>query len=399
LAVFIENAHLAFQVKTEMHAREHVLSIISHDLKNPLANIDLAIQILDSSRPITEASANRAIARIQNSLKSAERLIADLLDFGKIHSGHLSMKFDAVSVESIVTTAIDTFELRCAQKNLKIQSLSEFDLPAVRCDLSRIHQVMWNLIGNSIKFTPSGGEIFISAKCIDGAVQFTVADNGKGIDPVEIDKIFDRFWQSKESWEVGYGLGLSIAKGIIIAHGGKIWAEVRSEGGTKIHFTLPIHPYSKSERSNAELSQKLLQTKQKVEQSSKILDGIVVFAVDDSPEVLGLLKIFFERAGAKYYCAESVYNAVEMVRTLEPDVVLSDIEMNGANGYDFLSCIRQMGNPKVCQIPVIAMTAHSEESELGKIANAGFQFVASKPFSAEQLIKDISALPLRRRKN
>lgn len=393
-AVSFENAHLFYQAKAAVHARELVLSIVSHDLRNPMASIDLAVQILNSSYPLTESSLRRATTRIQNALRSTERLISDLLDFGKIQSGSLSVRFEPSAVEAIVHTAIDTFQYRCAEKNLRLNSQLEPNLPPINCDHTRILQVLWNLIGNSIKFTPSGGEIRIEAKPQDEFVHFIVADTGCGIDPQDVENVFERFWQSKETRDVGYGLGLSIAKGIVLSHGGKMWVESQKSGGTKVHFTVPIATKAMQRSEESELSNG---TGRPRDHLRGLLEGTRILAVDDSPEVLVMLKMLFERAGAEFYCAESVLPAVEMARSLVPDVVITDIEMEGANGFDLLACIRQMGNPNVCQVPVVAMSAHSDQHELSKIQQAGFQFLVSKPFTAESLVRDLAALPLKRR--
>lgn len=392
-AVAIKNAHLFYQAQAAVHARELVLSIVSHDLKNPLSNIDLAVQILQSTSPITESSLKRATERIQASLRSTERLISDLLDFGKIQSGSLSVRLEPSDVASVVHTAIDTFQYRCAQKNLRLEYQLARDLPPINCDQTRILQVLWNLIGNSIKFTPSGGEIRITAEPQGEFIQFTVADSGKGIDAADLEKVFERFWQSKETREVGHGLGLSIAKGIIVSHGGKMWAESKKEGGTKMHFTVPIAPSSRETVTRSQVDA----NRSREDSLKGLLEGTRILAVDDSPEVLVMLKMLFERAGAEFYCAESVLAAVEMARSLVPDLVITDIEMDGANGFDLLACIRQMGNPNVCQVPVIAMSAHSEQHEVSRIEQAGFQFLVLKPFVAEKLVKDVASLPLKRR--
>lgn len=392
-AVSIENAHLFYQTQAAVHARELVLSIVSHDLKNPLSNIDLAVQILQSTSPVTEASLKRAIERIQASLRSTERLISDLLDFGKIQSGSLSVRLEPSDVEAIVHTAIDTFQHRCAQKNLRIEHQVAHDVPFINCDQTRILQVLWNLIGNSIKFTPIGGKIQISAEPKGEFMQVTVADSGKGINAADLEKVFERFWQSKETRDVGYGLGLSIAKGIIVSHGGKMWAESSEEGGTKMHFTVPIVPNARKASTHGQVDA----TMSRQDSLKGLLEGTRILAVDDSPEVLVMLKMLFERAGAEFYCAESVLPAIEMARSLVPDLVITDIEMDGANGFDLLACIRQMGNPNVCQVPVIAMSAHSEQHEVKRIEQAGFQFLVLKPFVADKLVKDVAALPLKRR--
>jgi PAS domain S-box-containing protein len=390
-AVAIDNADLYQRAKAAAHARELVLSIVSHDIRNPMANIDLALQMLHASVqsatvekiPLSFEIVDKTISRIKHSLLSMDRLISDLLDFGKIQSGTLSVKMEPVEVAELVKTAVEPFEEKCQRKSLRLISEIDAAVSRVHCDSTRLIQVLWNLIGNSIKFTAPGGEIRISVSAVNDRVQFTVADTGCGVSREELEKIFERFWQSKEAAEQGYGLGLSIAKGIVISHGGKIWAESIEGKGTKVHFLIQADQNPEVAISRTRPSREFL----------KSLSGVRILAVDDSPENLVLLKMFLERAGADFFFAKNVREALEVVDEVKPALVLTDIELGGENGFDLLRRLRMNESllGKV-RMPVIAMSAHADDESRRKIQSAGFDLEFQKPIVLANLADAIARL-------
>lgn len=393
-AVAIDNADLYQQAQAAAHARELVLSIVSHDIRNPMANIDLAVQMLHSTVqsttadriPLSAEMVDKTVTRIKSSLQSMDRLIADLLDFGKIQSGTLSVRIEPVEVAALVKTAVEPFEEKCRRKNLRLVTQIDAAVTQVRCDATRLVQVLWNLIGNSLKFTPAGGEIRLSATAEIDRVQFTVSDTGCGVNNEELGKIFERFWQSKEAAEMGYGLGLSIAKGIVVSHGGKIWAESTEGHGTEVHFVIPIEHNQPSPILQPRLEPELL----------KSLSGIRILAVDDAPENLVLLKMFMERAGAEFFFAESVREALGLLEEVCPSLILTDIELGPESGFDLLRRLRtQERLSGSLRTPVIALSAHGDDEWRRKIQAAGFDLEFQKPVVIPNLIDAIARLLLR----
>ncbi|MDZ4083367.1 MAG: ATP-binding protein [Bdellovibrionales bacterium] len=400
-AVAIDNADLYQRAQAAAHARELVLSIVSHDIRNPMANIDLAVQLLQSSaQSASEESLHLApelvektVSRIKSSLQAMERLIADLLDFGKIQSGTLSVKMESVEVAALVKTAIEPFEEKCRRKNLKLLTEIDEAVSRVRCDPTRLVQVLWNLIGNSLKFTPAGGEIRLSTKAdAEDRVHFTVADTGCGVNNAELSKIFERFWQSKEAAEIGYGLGLSIAKGIVVSHGGKIWAESSEGHGTEIHFVVPV---DHSQPNQPSIQSSPIVQPRPDKDLLKSLSGVRILAVDDAPENLVLLKMFLERAGADFFYSETVRDALGVLNEIHPDVILTDIELGRESGFDLLRRLRawesNLGKPRT---PVIALSAHVDDESRKKIQMAGFDLEFQKPFVPAVLVDAMARLTL-----
>ena len=227
-----------------VRARDEMLAVVSHDLENPLAVILLeAAQLLAHLPESGEPRAGilrESVELIRRSTARMKALIADLLELERL--GTKSFPLDIQPVESRVlleAAATDAQPLATAKQISLVLDLS--DTPKIEADPHRISQVLSNLIGNAIKFTPEGGTVTLRARSRDGALSVTIADTGRGIAPDDLAHIFDRYWRSKGSEQGGTGLGLYIAKGIVEAHGGRVWAEGSPHGATFV-FTLPIEP-------------------------------------------------------------------------------------------------------------------------------------------------------------
>jgi signal transduction histidine kinase len=167
-------------------------------------------------------------------------LIADLLDFAQIESGTFSVKTCAENLNRVASPVIEGLRFLAESKGQKLEMDISVELPRVAVDAHRINQVVSNLVGNAIKFTPEGGEIRVSARQQGNQVVVSIADTGPGIPSEHLIKIFDWFWQAEKTKQTGSGLGLCIAKGIVQAHGGKIWAESELGKGSLFSFTIPL---------------------------------------------------------------------------------------------------------------------------------------------------------------
>jgi signal transduction histidine kinase len=223
-------------------ARDDLVAIVSHDLRNPVHTINMAASFLLEIAPANDrrVQARRQLEVIQRSANRANRLIKDLLDIAKIQAGGLAVDPVAVEVKSLVTEAVEAATPLAGASQLKVSCDVPESVPKVASDRERILQVFGNLIGNAIKFTPKGGEIRILTSLDNGEVRFTVVDSGPGIPPEHLKHVFDRYWQAKSTAKLGTGLGLSIAKGIVEAHGGRIWVESPPGSGAQFNFTLPL---------------------------------------------------------------------------------------------------------------------------------------------------------------
>lgn len=227
------------ETESALRMRDRVLRIVSHDLKNPLHTIGMAAELLEM--PLSEQQRQRQIDIIRRTVTRANRLVMDLLDVARIESGQaIAIVPHPQSAGRLVNEAIDAFRLQAETKHQRLIPDIASGLPPVRADHDRMLQVLSNLIGNAIKFTPEGGEIRV---CVvaenDDEVRFSVADSGPGIPTEVLPELFKPFTQARQTASLGTGLGLSIARGIVEAHGGRISVESEPGVGTTFAFVVP----------------------------------------------------------------------------------------------------------------------------------------------------------------
>jgi signal transduction histidine kinase len=237
----VENARLFREATAATVARDEMLGVVAHDLRNPLNTIMMASDIvmeLPSTSPLS--AGRRSIEMIRRAADRMNRLIQDLLDVKRIESGGLSVEPRPQSVTAVVCEAVEMLRPLATGSSLKLRAEVPADLPQAQIDPPRIHQVLSNLVGNSIKFTPAGGTITVRAERWSAEVRITVLDTGPGIAPEQLPHLFGRYWQGNRKDRRGIGLGLAIAKGIVEAHRGRIWVESVVGQGSRFHFTLPI---------------------------------------------------------------------------------------------------------------------------------------------------------------
>jgi signal transduction histidine kinase len=222
--------------------RDELLQIVAHDLRNPLHAAYLAASIISaaSARDGGNARVREAARSITRSIERANRLIQDLLDMTRIDAGRLVLHCRPIAPLALVIDAIELLSLAAEAGGVALSADVPRELQRVLADSERIVQVFSNLIGNALKFTPRGGSVRIETRRERDGICFSVADTGPGLEADQIACVFDRFWQAQSGDARGAGLGLSIASGIVKAHGGRIWAESTPGLGTRISFTLPF---------------------------------------------------------------------------------------------------------------------------------------------------------------
>jgi signal transduction histidine kinase len=218
-------------------AREDVLGVVAHDLRNPLNLIQMTAELMiDEELPLARRKELLGIG--MRAAKQMNRLIEDLLDTVRLQAGRLSLDIEIVGVDTIFRQAEETFRPLAEKRQLRFDTAAD-DGAAVRADPTRVSQIVGNLIGNAIKFTPEHGSVRVRALREDTQVEFQVIDDGPGIPADSMPHLFDSFWQARLSDRRGVGLGLTIAKGIVEAHGGRMWVESTVGTGSTFHFTLP----------------------------------------------------------------------------------------------------------------------------------------------------------------
>jgi PAS domain S-box-containing protein len=238
-AVAIENARLYRASVDASQLRDQVLGVVAHDLRNPLSTILLNAATLKRHGPDPERRSQKRSDAIHHAATRMNRLIQDLLDVAVMESGQLTIERARLSAHEVIVGAVDTQRPLAFSSSLELRVELDREVPDIWGDRDRLLQVFENLIGNAIKFTKAGGCITVSATSRDHEVIFRVADTGSGIAPENLPRVFDRFWQATSTDRQGAGLGLPITKGIVEAHGGRVWVESTPSRGTTFSFTIP----------------------------------------------------------------------------------------------------------------------------------------------------------------
>jgi len=223
-------------------ARDDIIGIVSHDLRNPVNAVKMLTgAILGAEREVDlPPDVVEYSTIIKQATEQMDSLIRDLLDVTRVEAGRLSIEANAADIEDLLSYALLTLDPVAKAKQIALRLTTEAALPLVEADRERIRQALSNLIGNSVKFSPAGSTVFLRASRVDGEVVISVKDEGPGMTSDQLSHAFDRFWQSRRTDREGAGLGLAITRGIIEAHGGRIWAESRIGEGSTFHFTLPL---------------------------------------------------------------------------------------------------------------------------------------------------------------
>ena len=224
--------------ESAVRARDDILAIVSHDLRNPLNIVAMSAELLGSAIPEEKKAAQLGIMR--RAIAGMNGLIEDLLDVSQIASERFAVAQRPEDVASFVEDARTMFEPLLARKNQALECRAPLRPLLVSADRRRVNQVLSNLVGNANKFTPEGGRITLEVVPAEACARFAISDTGPGISREDLPHIFDRFWQARRVRRGGVGLGLAISKGIVDAHGGSIWAESCAGVGTTFFFTLPV---------------------------------------------------------------------------------------------------------------------------------------------------------------
>ncbi len=241
-ALAMDNARLHDLVHTGIRARDDMIGIVSHDLRNPVNAVKMLTGVmLDREReePLSSEMVEYATI-IRQAAEQMDALIRDLLDVTRVEAGRLKVDANPADTEELLSDALRTLAPVAGARSLKLRLDAPDDMPAVMADKGRIDQALSNLIGNAVKFSSPGSEIVVTVRVLEDEMVFSVADRGRGMTPEQLGHAFDRFWQSSRTDRQGAGLGLAITKGIIDAHGGRIWAESVPDAGSTFYFSLPL---------------------------------------------------------------------------------------------------------------------------------------------------------------
>lgn len=400
-----------FKIQTEHELTEKKLAFftnVSHDLKTPLTLIDAPVNDLLQSENLNQEQVNKLMIINRNS-KRLYKLITDLLDFRKITQKQYILEVRETVISDIITDISEACEEECKNKSIDLKCIADTNLLGF-VDAKKIEKILWNLLSNALKFTKKGGVISIRAEelSIDGMkyLKLVVSDNGIGIPKHEKDKIFERFYKTHNSQAVnkeGTGIGLSIVKELVEMHHGKI--NVESDLGLGATFTVTIpsgkEHYADNEISVLEditavfentISENLNVTPPNEGKKQYNLSGILV--VEDNAELLKYLAEHFEKK-YKVYTAEDGAAGLKLAREINPDIILTDVQMPRMNGYEFCKELRQ--NFDTSHIPVIMLTANDEIENQIEGLSIGADAYLTKPFDIKLLDAQVTTLLENRR--
>ena len=360
--------YLACEVLEQaVRSRDEVLSVVAHDLRNPLNVISIAANTLLQRLP--DSSARRPIERIIRGAHRADRIVQDLLEISAFETGQFSIDTRSVEPADLILAALESQHGPAAEASVILATDIAPDLPQVVADEERMLEVLENLIGNAVKFTRQGGSISVGARRQEKELLVWVKDTGSGIAPEQLPHIFDRFWQAKKKERRGTGLGLTICKAIVEAHSGRIWAESAVGVGTSMFFTIPAAA-----------------TPPQRAQATSVAN---ILLVDDRPENLLSLKAVLERPEYRLVTAASGEEALRLALREHFAVALIDVAMPEMSGLELAVRIKELGPGR--DFPIVFITAYGEDPELIRRAYAagGADYLV-KPLDAEIVRKKVA---------
>ncbi|MBC8025231.1 MAG: response regulator [Steroidobacteraceae bacterium] len=314
-----------------------------------------------------------------------------------IISGKVRLDVQRLDLASVINATIETIRPTAQAKGIRLDAALDPDAGRVRGDPNRLQQVLWNLLTNAVKFTPKDGIVAVTMTGVDSFLTVEVADNGEGMDPAFLPRVFDRFRQADASStrrHGGLGLGLSIVKQLVELHGGCVDARSAGPGmGSTFSVTLPVVA---TEEDTFELTQRM-----QVAPSSTVTSGdhfktvslerVKVLVVDDEPDARALVQRLLSDCEAQVSVAGSVAEAMLILVREAPDVLVTDIGMPGEDGYSLIRRVRAMPNA-TARIPAIALTAYARPEDRAKSIGAGFQRHLTKPVEPGELISLVASL-------
>ncbi|MGI9167064.1 MAG: PAS domain S-box protein [Pyrinomonadaceae bacterium] len=368
--------------------KDEFLATLSHELRNPL-NVILGYSevLLRNDEVQQSAFLKRAVEILRRNAETQSQLVSDLLDLSRLHTGKLSLNREAVSLTTIVHNAVETVRTEAAAKNLQISVNAQDEVLFVNADPLRLGQVIWNLLNNAVKFTPTGGRVVVDLSRDEDEALVIVKDTGEGIDPKFAPYLFEIFRQADATSSrrhSGMGIGLALVQQLVALHNGSVAMESAGPGrGAKFTIRLPL---SRETREGGVLEELV---------DVGALDQMRILVVDDSADSVEMLRRLFEMDGATVSTAGGGAEALEIIREQDFEVILSDISMPEMDGFEFLRRLREI--PEKRDVPVLALTGFGRAEDVERAKAEGFFTHVTKPIDVNKLVGLLRALPDRER--
>ncbi|WP_437320363.1 response regulator [Sorangium sp. So ce385] len=380
-----EKAEAADRLKDEF------LATLSHELRTPLTSIVGWAQLLCTGT-LDAATTRRGFESIQRNSLAEMQIIEDLLDVSAIVSGKMTLKAQPVCLASVLRAALDTLTLAADAKGVSVSLSLNPEAGKVWGDGGRLQQVVWNLLGNAVKFTPPGGRVAVSLDKVGATAQIRVSDTGEGISAEFLPLVFERFRQADSSIQRrrgGLGLGLSIVRDLVELHGGAVRAESGGPGqGATFTVELPLLPSAEEPAAPGAA----LAPRGRGAASPPVLAGLRVLVVDDAPDMRELMARLLSGAGAEVRVAGLAREGFELVEPWRPDVIVSDIGLPGEDGHALIRRVRALPAERGGATPAIALTAYAGQIARDRTLSEGYQMHIPKPVDPAALVEVIARL-------
>jgi PAS domain S-box-containing protein len=373
--------------------KDEFLATLSHELRTPLSAILGWTQVLRRQGVPKPEDFHHAMEIIERNTRAQAQLIEDLLDSSRIISGRIRLDVQQIAMVDVVRGAIESAEPTAQAKGVRLESILDPRGGIVSGDPARLQQILWNLLSNAIKFTPKDGKVQVLLQRINSHIEFAVSDNGIGIPASFLPHVFDRFSQKDSSTTRTYGglgLGMAISKQLVELHGGTLQAKSPGEGqGATFILRLPLTILE----TEAESANRVHPTHPVAEQQAILpnLAGVHALVVDDEADARDLIQRVLQEQGATVSVASGGAEALRIMKTLDPDALISDIGMPEMDGYQLIRRIRA-SEPKGRRLPALALTAFARTEDRKRALLAGYQSHVAKPVDMAELVIVVAGL-------
>jgi signal transduction histidine kinase/ActR/RegA family two-component response regulator len=381
--------------ETADRAKDEFMGVLSHELRTPLNAVYGWARMLQGGQMESDpATAARALDAIVRNADMQVRLIDDLLDIARISSGKLRLDVRAVDLSAVVAAALETVRPAAEAKGIRVGSLLDPRAGPVTGDPARLQQVVWNLLMNAVKFTPRAGRVDVHLQRAGSQVELVVSDNGQGIAPDMLPHVFERFRQADSSStraHGGLGLGLALVKHLVELHGGVVTAHSAGLGrGATFVVSLPVR-LAEASLASALRAHPTASDAPELQDLAR-LDGLRVLVVDDDAEALRLAEAILGAAGAAVVSCHDVEGALGLVTAERPDVIVSDIEMPGQDGFSLVRRLRALPRGRGGDTPAIALTAFGRTQDRVRSLAAGYTMHVPKPVDPGELTTIVASV-------
>lgn len=366
--------------------KDEFLATVSHELRTPLNAILGWSHILRNAKADEDILARGADV-IERNAHIQARLIEDILDAARVIAGSLRLERVPVDLAQVIGAAVESVRLSARSKQIELTVSLDPGAREVLGDATRLRQVVWNLLTNAIKFTHSGGRVEVRLARMDAHAEIEVTDNGEGIPADFLPFVFDRFRQADSTItrrHGGLGLGLAMVRHLAKMHDGSVRADSPGEGyGSTFAIRLPLH------ESAAALETPLPDPAGPAE---AVLSGVQVLVVDDDRDALDMLSVALSEAGALVRTAQSVAEALALLRWTRPDVLVSDLAIPDEDGYSLIRALRALERESGHETPAVALSAYVRVQDRVRAVAAGFNMFVEKPVDPAELISVIAGV-------